>query len=124
MTGKGGIVHFEIMPKNINKVVDVNEAIEGDVATNIKYMLPMLQHRPRRAWHEQLDLWKHKYPFRYTPAAPGKKLKPQSVIEELNRQTAHMKEDVIISTGVGCHQMWAAQFFRYVHILSLLVALN
>jgi acetolactate synthase I/II/III large subunit len=113
LTGKGGIVHFEIMPKNINKIVEVNEAVEGDVTTNVRHLLPLLEHRPRRAWFDQLDMWKEKYPFQYSPSAPGAPIKPQAVIEELNRQTAHMKENVIISTGVGCHQMWAAQYFRY-----------
>ena len=116
MTGKGGIVHFEIMPKNINKVVEVNEAIEGDVATNIKHLLPLLETPRRRAWFEQLDIWKAKYPFSYVPALSGEAIKPQAVIEELNRQVAGMKEDVIITTGVGCHQMWAAQYYRCVEI--------
>lgn len=115
MTGKGGIVHFEIMPKNINKVVEVNEAIEGDVATNIKHLLPLLETPRRRAWFEQLDIWKAKYPFSYVPALSGEAIKPQAVIEELNRQVAGMKEDVIITTGVGCHQMWAAQYYRWRH---------
>ncbi|KAI9329583.1 acetolactate synthase [Zopfochytrium polystomum] len=115
MTGKGGIVHFEIMPKNINKVVEVNEAIEGDVATNIRHMLPLLKSPSRRAWFEQLDIWKAKYPFSYQPSAPGAPIKPQAVIEELNRQTADIKDNVIITTGVGCHQMWAAQYYRWRH---------
>ena len=40
-------------------------------------------------------------------------LKPQEVIEELNRQTEAIKDKVIITTGVGQHQMWAAQYYRY-----------
>ncbi|KAJ3104649.1 Acetolactate synthase, mitochondrial [Phlyctochytrium planicorne] len=115
LTGKGGIVQFEIMPKNINKVVQVDEAIEGDVATNLTHLLPLVQHQPRRNWFEQLDAWKERYPFSYIPSRSGGKIKPQAVIEELNKQTSHMKDKVIISTGVGCHQMWAAQYFRWRH---------
>ncbi|KAJ3329358.1 Acetolactate synthase, mitochondrial [Blyttiomyces sp. JEL0837] len=115
LTGKGGIIQFEIMPKNINKVVEVNDAIEGDVTTNLKYLLPLIEHQPRRAWFEQLDIWKSKYPFHYNPSLPGEAIKPQAVIAELNRQVAHMKENVIITTGVGCHQMWAAQYYRWRH---------
>ena len=40
-------------------------------------------------------------------------MKPQQVIEELDKQTADKKDDVIITTGVGQHQMWAAQFYRW-----------
>ncbi|KAJ3091871.1 Acetolactate synthase, mitochondrial, partial [Phlyctochytrium bullatum] len=47
------------------------------------------------------------------PSGVGKPIKPQAVIEELNRQTRDMKDRVIITTGVGCHQMWAAQYYRW-----------
>jgi acetolactate synthase-1/2/3 large subunit len=43
----------------------------------------------------------------------GARIKPQEVIEELDRQTSGRKEDVIISTGVGQHQMWTAQHYRW-----------
>lgn len=51
----------------------------------------------------------------YTPSAPGQKLKPQECVEELNRQTESIKDKVIITTGVGQHQMWAAQYYRWRH---------
>ena len=58
--------------------------------------------------------WKSKYPFTYAPSKPGANLKPQRVVEELDRQAEVMgKEKFIVSTGVGQHQMWAAQFYRY-----------
>ena len=112
MVKKGGIFQFEIAPKNINKVVQVDTAIEGDVAKNLKHLIPMIESKPRSRWFAQLNEWKQKYPFTYTPSLPGAILKPQEVIEELNRQTEGMKDNVIITTGVGQHQMWAAQYFR------------
>ncbi|KND02162.1 acetolactate synthase, large subunit, biosynthetic type [Spizellomyces punctatus DAOM BR117] len=113
LKGKGGIYHFEIMPKNINKVVEATLAIEGDVSANVRRLLDHVKHRQRDAWFDQLATWKRKYPFSYTPSVPGTAMKPQAVIEELNRQVAHMKENVIITTGVGQHQMWAAQYYRW-----------
>ncbi len=101
------------MPKNINKVVDATVAVEGDVASNLKHLIPLIERKDRSPWFSQLSDWKSKYPFTYTPSLPGAALKPQAVIEELNRQCEHMKENVIITTGVGQHQMWAAQYFRY-----------
>ena len=98
------------MAKNINKVVRVNGFVEGDVATNLKLMLPLIKHQPRKLWFDQLDEWKQKYPFTFTPSLPGGKLKPQEVIQELNNQTKNIKDQVIITTGVGQHQMWACQF--------------
>ncbi|KAJ1529070.1 Acetolactate synthase, mitochondrial, partial [Nowakowskiella sp. JEL0078] len=109
------------MPKQINKVVPADIAIEGDAAANVAYLLPLIrssEHEDsvdRSPWHSTLAGWKEKYPFTYTPAGPGEPLKPQQVLEELNRQTEHIKDNVIITTGVGQHQMWAAQYFRWRH---------
>ncbi|KAJ3120534.1 Acetolactate synthase, mitochondrial [Nowakowskiella sp. JEL0407] len=119
MTGKGGIIHFELVPKQINKILPCDVAVEGDVTANISYMLPLIrssEHEDavdRSSWHATLAGWKEKYPFSYSPAEEGGPLKPQQVLEELNRQTEHIKDNVIISTGVGQHQMWAAQYFRW-----------
>jgi len=52
----------------------------------------------------------------------GEKMKPQEVIEELDRQAAPYKEDVIITTGVGQHQMWAAQHFRWRYPRSMVTS--
>jgi acetolactate synthase-1/2/3 large subunit len=49
-------------------------------------------------------------------------MKPQEVIEELDRQTKDRKDEVVISTGVGQHQMWAAQFFRWTHPNSMVTS--
>ncbi|KXS12255.1 acetolactate synthase [Gonapodya prolifera JEL478] len=111
--GRGGIIHFEIMPKNINKVVIATEAIEGDVVTNLGIVLPLLKRSERTEWFQTIAEWKSKYPFFYEKSKEGAALKPQEVLEELERQTRDIKEKVIISTGVGQHQMWAAQFLRW-----------
>jgi acetolactate synthase I/II/III large subunit len=115
INSRGGIFHFDILPKNINKIVNATVAVEGDAATNIEHMLPFIKPHPREGWFEQLQEWKSKYPFTFTPSLPGAALKPQHVIQELDRQVAHLKDKVIITTGVGQHQMWAAQYFRWRH---------
>ena len=124
MTGKGGIFHFEIMPKNINKVVESTVSVEGDVTSNLKHLIPLIEQKNRSIWFQQLQEWKSKYPFTYTPSEPLAPLKPQSVIEELNRQLEGNKENVIITTGVGQHQMWAAQYFRFVFIYNAFILLD
>ena len=47
LTGKGGIFQFEIMPKNVNKVVDTTIAVEGDVAANLEHLIPFIKPLPR-----------------------------------------------------------------------------
>jgi acetolactate synthase-1/2/3 large subunit len=113
LQGRGGIIHFEIMPKNINKVVDASIPILGDVVSNMASLVPLIRSSPRHDWFADINEWKEKYPFTYVKSVEGARVKPQQVIEELDKQTAHMKEDVIITTGVGQHQMWAAQHYRW-----------
>ncbi|KAL9027134.1 MAG: hypothetical protein Q9196_004302 [Gyalolechia fulgens] len=108
--GVGGICHFEIMPKNINKVVQATEAVEGDVATNLALLLPYVQKTSSRPeWFSQINDWKKRLPFAYEKETPDGLIKPQSVIEKLSELTADIKHKTIITTGVGQHQMWTAQ---------------
>ncbi|KAI6005449.1 DHS-like NAD/FAD-binding domain-containing protein [Pisolithus albus] len=113
--GRGGIIHFEIQPKNINKVVEASIPIIGDVVSNMSALVPLIRSSSRSEWFADIKQWKEKYPFTYekTEAGSDARMKPQAVIEELDKQTAHRKEDVVVSTGVGQHQMWAAQHFRW-----------
>ena len=115
--GRGGIVHFEIMPKNINKVVQATEAVEGDVVTNLASLVPQVESRSmtdRKEFFDQINYWKEKFPLTaYERAERSGLIKPQTLIEELSNLTANRKEDTIIATGVGQHQMWTAQHFRW-----------
>jgi acetolactate synthase-1/2/3 large subunit len=112
--GRGGIIHFEIMPKNINKVVQATEAVEGDVVTNLALMLPQIQPVDGRPeWFDQINAWKAKYPWAYEKEGENGLIKPQTVMATLSRLTEPNKQNTIITTGVGQHQMWAAQHYRW-----------
>ena len=114
--GRGGIIHFEIMPKNINKVVQATVAVEGDVADNLKSLVPHLNHVPERPeWFGQINDWKSGFPWAYEKERPGGFIKPQTVMEKLSTLVDGNKEKTIITTGVGQHQMWAAQHYRWTH---------
>ncbi|CAN6637268.1 acetolactate synthase catalytic subunit, mitochondrial [Trichomonascus vanleenenianus] len=122
LEGRGGIIHFEILPKNINKVVEATEAIEGDVGANLAKLLPMVkpvEKSVRSEWLNKIAEWKEKYPFDYEKDAPGERIRPQTVIKALSKLTSKIRDKTIITTGVGQHQMWAAQFFRFTHPRSL-----
>ncbi|PWZ00196.1 acetolactate synthase [Testicularia cyperi] len=117
LEGRGGIIHFEVMPKNINKVVQATCAIEGDVVANLGKLFAHLNTDvpDRSEWHTLISEWKKSYPFTYEPSKDGELMKPQEVIEALDAAVADQKDNVIVSTGVGQHQMWAAQHFRWRH---------
>lgn len=112
--GRGGIIHFEISPKNINKVVEATEAIEGDVTRNLAAFLPLVKEvKERKEWMGQVLKWKEQYPYAYMKETPGSKIKPQTLIQEISNQTQNYDKEVIVTTGVGQHQMWAAQHFLW-----------
>lgn len=111
------------MPKNINKVVQATEAVEGDVATNLAALLPQIEFvESRPEWFAQIKDWKERFPFNYEKETPGGLIKPQTVIEEISRLTEDIKDKTIITTGVGQHQMWAAQHFRWRHPRTMITS--
>ncbi|KAI1470102.1 acetolactate synthase mitochondrial precursor [Daldinia caldariorum] len=124
--GRGGIVQFEVMPKNINKVVQATEAIEGDVAENIRQLLPLINIKSmsdRKEWFDQINSWREKWPMNdFERTERAGMIKPQVLIEELSKLTADRKEHTILTTGVGQHQMWTAQHFRWRHPRTMITS--
>lgn len=119
----GGIIHFEIFAGHVNKTVKSDLAILGDATTNVQRMLPWICTNPgRSAWLETIAGWKRQYPFYYEPAPEEAVLKPQQLIDELEKQTAHCKATLTVTTGVGSHQMWAAQLLRWRHPRTMITS--
>ncbi len=107
---KAKIIHVDIDPASISKNVYVDIPVVGDAKEILNELTGAVEHKERKEWFDMLAKWKKKHPFTYNRRA--KTIKPQYVIEELCRQT---NGDAIIATGVGQHQMWAAQFYKYKH---------
>jgi acetolactate synthase-1/2/3 large subunit len=85
LEGKGGIIHFEIQPKNINKIVEANIPVLGDVVASLQELVPQITNKvDRSAWLARCKANKERYPFTYNGSQPGQKLKPQEVIKALN----------------------------------------
>ncbi|MFT8419498.1 MAG: biosynthetic-type acetolactate synthase large subunit [Acetobacter sp.] len=114
-------IHVDIDPSQINKIVHVNEGIVGDVGEIIDLMIaewekqPAYEHKADLdAWWAQIEGWRALDCLRFgQDQAPDAVIKPQQAIQriyELARQTGR---DTYVSTEVGQHQMWAAQFFRF-----------
>jgi acetolactate synthase-1/2/3 large subunit len=102
------IIHVDLDPASISKNVAVDIPVVGDAKEVLAAIAQEVEHSPRQEWWKQIAEWKAKFPLRYDTSA--KTIKPQYVIEELWRQT---KGQAIITTGVGQHQMWTAQFYKF-----------
>jgi len=106
------IVHIDLDASEHNK----NKRADLPILSDVKYALHRLNELmaaarftppDTAAWHAQIATWKQDHPFSYEPS---KHIQPQEAVQVLYELT---KGDAIIVTGVGQHQMWAAQFYRF-----------
>ena len=110
------VIHIDIDPTSIKKIVHAHIPIVGDVKTVLRHLNAILRSKDgdlrklrgqRKLWLSQIDEWRKANPFRYHQ--DEQVTKPQYVIEKLYEIT---KNEGVIVTDVGQHQMWAAQYFQ------------
>jgi len=106
------IVHIDIDASEHNKNKRVQLAILSDIKpalVRLNELAAAHKFTPpdTKSWHAQIATWKREHPFRYETS---KHIVPQEAVAALYELT---KGDAIITTGVGQHQMWAAQFYRF-----------
>ena len=106
---KGGIIHCNINNNEINNVVQTHYNVNSDCGLFIKDITPKIEYKKRQPWLDQIKTWKHTYPFTYNQ---NENMYTQDVLIELNKQISE-KNDIIFTTGVGNHQMMAAQFIDW-----------
>jgi acetolactate synthase-1/2/3 large subunit len=111
-------IHADIDPSSINKNVKVEVPVVGDAAAILRAMIaaweaePVQQDRGAIAsWWRQIDEWRGKKCLGYVQE--GKILKPQHAVKRLYELTKESGRETFISTEVGQHQMWAAQYFGF-----------
>ncbi|MCK4354083.1 MAG: biosynthetic-type acetolactate synthase large subunit [Dehalococcoidia bacterium] len=102
------IIHVDIDPAEIGKNIPVDIPIVGDVKTVLKAMNKQIERGEHLDWLTQLDQWRREHPL--LESRQGDELLPGYVIHQIHEIT---QGDTIIVTGVGQHQMWAAQHFLY-----------
>jgi acetolactate synthase-1/2/3 large subunit len=107
------VIHFDIDPAEIGKLRRADIPVVGPLRPALSQLTGELQglvgadHEGPAAWRRQLEEWRAAYPYRYE--REGDFLKPQTVLEALRDLTAG-RDDVVWTTGVGQHQMWAMQY--------------
>ncbi|MBI2132461.1 MAG: biosynthetic-type acetolactate synthase large subunit [Candidatus Tectomicrobia bacterium] len=104
---KAVIVHVDIDAAEIGKRVKTHIPILGNVRDVLRSLNQQVKPAERRAWIGQVEAWKRDYPLQY---GWDGSVKPQYVIEQIQEITGG---DALFATGVGQHQMWAAQFLRF-----------
>jgi len=102
------VIHIDIDPAEIAKIIETKIPITADVKTALKELIPQIKKVKRPAWIKKINNWKQID----QKSDPGKsqKLLPSEIIETLYELTAG---EAIITAGVGQHQMWAAQYYKY-----------
>jgi acetolactate synthase-1/2/3 large subunit len=109
-------IHIDIDASSISKNVRADIGIVGDAASVLEDLIAVWKQRKHKVdanaladWWREIDAWRARKSFRYRP--DDKLIKPQHAIERLYELTKH--REVYVTTEVGQHQMWAAQFFHF-----------
>ena len=112
-------IHIDIDPSSINKIVKVDVAIVGDCLSVINDMLGEIKNKHQKFlssnkenisdWWKQIDQWREKKSLSYKKDETL--IMPQYAVERLYELTKN--QDTFITTEVGQHQMWAAQFYKF-----------
>ncbi len=103
---KAKILHIDIDDAEVNKNIRTDAAVVGDLKDVLKHLIPLLEKKSSSEWMKHIEDYKKEFPLDY----PKNYLTCPYVIERLDALT---KSNAIVSTDVGQHQMWTAQFYRF-----------
>jgi acetolactate synthase-1/2/3 large subunit len=114
------VIHVDIDPAELGKVRRPDVPIVGDCRLVIEELVAAVRglleggmaFPDRSAWKQTISGWREAFPLTYQQSEPGEALKPQFVLERLRDNTPG---DTIVAAGVGQHQMWTSQYWRFNH---------
>ena len=100
-------IQIDVDPSQISKTVPIDIPIVGDVRATLEVLNKIVEPGDTKEWLKEIREWKKKYPLVYKEK---KKLLPQYIIQQLSEATGG---NAVVATGVGQHQMWAAQYYQF-----------
>jgi len=104
------VIHIDVDAAEIGKNIDAGVPIVGEVKEVLQALLQRLKPVEKLSeWHETIDRWKEESPLKYD-TENSTRIMPQLVIEKIYEKT---KGEAIITTEVGQHQMWTAQYYKF-----------
>ena len=114
------IIHVDIDPAELGKVRRPDVPIVGDCRLVIEELILAIKQQleggaeapDRMPWKQTISGWQERFPLTYQQSEPGEALKPQYVLERMAELTP---DDTIVCSGVGQHQMWASQYWKFRH---------
>jgi acetolactate synthase-1/2/3 large subunit len=114
------IIHVDIDPAELGKVRRPDVPIVGDCRLVIEELVAVIKgllasgsaFPERSPWKRTISGWQETHPLTYIQSEPGDALKPQFVLEQLRDNTP---DDCIVASGVGQHQMWTSQYWKFDH---------
>ena len=109
------VLQIDVDPAEIDKNIRTTASVIGDVKEVLKRLNPMIGQYDHKEWVEHIEELKLKFPLKYNLDG----LTGPYVVEEIYRVT---KGDAIITTEVGQHQMWAAQYYKYTKPRTLITS--
>ena len=109
------ILQIDVDSAEMNKNVMITAGIQGDIKVVLKELNQRLEQMSHKEWLEKIESYKEKFPLKYHEGT----LTGPYIVEEIYRQT---NGEAIISTEVGQHQMWAAQYYKYTKPRTLLTS--
>ena len=101
------ILQIDVDPAEVGKNVPALASIIGDAREVLNKLIPLVPKQENKEWLEKIQSWRDKFKYTYQS---GDTLRPQFIMNNIYDQT---QGEAIITTEVGQHQMWAAQFYKY-----------